>query len=187
MAELIRLRDLPGMRRILELSLNPHQHDPNMRTQLDEEADAVSIKLFGITKWDTYFDIYDDSVEDEDEDEDEDVDDTDPVLTDDEWQRLDQYLTSVSLCDQPFENSQAFWEAIGWDVSDGSGSEMLSADLFLRQILAVEAAIIEGAKFHPDANGKPLFDWHGNPMAKSMSFEEKLQAEAERFLIGRTG
>ena len=78
MAELIRLRDLPGMRRIIELAADPRQHSETLATTLTREAYALSIRLFRIDEWDTRIDLID-------------VDDDDPAaLTNEQIKRIDE-------------------------------------------------------------------------------------------------
>lgn len=173
MAELIRLRDLPGMQRIIELSANRKQHDRNQRNLLDDEADELSIRLFRITLHDTYLSY--DEVEDDSPD----------AISDEEWERCQQFEMCLRNCDLPFEQARPFWESIGWDVSDGQGDEMRGAHLFLRQIIAVASGVIEDATFHPAADGKPEEREVADFDAQIQSMERGLEAEAQSFLARR--
>lgn len=168
MAELIRLRDLPDMRRISSLAAAPSQYRKSETTTLDNEAYALSIRLFRIARWDTYIEL-------------EDVDDCDPTaLPDEQVERIEQYNSLLPICEQMYDDVRHIWESLGWDISDGNGNEMVGAHLFLRQILAVEAGVVEGAKFCPEGDGKPLY-------LDEYTMEEQLQAEAEAFMLGKSG
>lgn len=78
-----------------------------------------------------------------------------------------------------YDEVRHIWESLGWDISDGKGDELRGAHHFLRQILAVEAGVIEGAAFCPNADGKPLYTGES-------SLEVRLQTEAEAFMIGKS-
>lgn len=182
MAELIRLRDLPGMQRIIELAANPAQHNPNMRTLLDEEIDALSIRLFRITEWDTYFFEYesDDGEEAGVECWSNDNEEEDETVSDEELERWEQFDASLLNCSRHYDETKPFWELLGWDISDGKGEEMVCAHRFLRQILAVHSGIVEGAQFCPLADGKRILD------AQDVeSLEARLGAEAQAFYARR--
>jgi hypothetical protein len=155
------------MGRVVELAAAPQQYSKTEITTLDDEANALSIRLFRISSCDTYIELVD-------------VDDDDPTaLADEQIKRIEQYEALLPICDKMYDEARHVWESLGWDISDGKGDELRGAHLFLRQILAVEAGVIEGAEFCPNGDGKPLY-------TDESSLEGRLLAEAEAFMVGKS-
>lgn len=192
MVELIRLRDLPGIQRISELCLNPRNFEYPQRSYTQSEVDEVSTKLFCITAWETGYDFvrytrfaqlgnaFDNEEEGEDlEEEDEDLDEDESDLDDPDRVIHEQQFHVTSMV---WPTSEPFWHAIGWDISDGRGGELICAHLFARQIIALEAKIHPAASFFPLANGAPLFDGWGEPIKQEDRLAATLEEQAKAFL-----
>jgi hypothetical protein len=158
------LRDLPGVQRAIELCRNPQNFDYPQSSYTGTELAELSIRLFSIAQWDTIWE----SAEMENERE-----------------RLEreEYEAQFNATRLPWTEAETFWKAIGWDISDGHGGELICAHYFTRQIIVVTGDLVDGAKFTPDGTGR----WEPDDMTASESLGERLRREAERFMIGRSG
>jgi hypothetical protein len=163
--ELIRLRDLPGVQRATDLCRNPRNFEYPQAAYTSAEIAEISIRLFGITEWDTLWDIPEEGPL--------------PDVSDEEAEYELQYEPTRL----PFEQARIFWEAIGWDISDGARKELVSAHCFARQIIAVTRELVEGAAFTPDGSGRYARE---DPGAEE-ELEDRLLREAEQFMKGRGG
>ena len=153
---LVPLRDLPGVQRAADLCRNPRNFEYLAAGFTMEEVADISIRLFSITAWDTELDV------------------------DDELEGMTpaEYEANFQVTRLPWPESQPFWEALGWDISDGNGGELICAHLFARQIIATMGELVEGAKFTPDGSGV-----HG--AVSDEDLETRLRDEADDFLKGR--
>lgn len=162
--DLIRLRDLPGVQRITELCRNPRNFDYPQVSYSAEEIDKVSIGLFGIAEWATRWD---------DDDEDAGGADVEAV----------EFEEQFAQTRMPWPDVEPFWRAIGWDISDGQGGELISAHCFLRQIIAVAGDLVEGAKLTLDGSGTCDDE---EPDEAPCGIEERLKLEADAFVSRRS-
>lgn len=191
--ELVRLRDLPGISDITDLCRNQRNFDYPVSSDTQAKIDGASVRLFGITQLDTnweaerdrlyYSDDFDD-VEDVDDDDDaDDVSDEEETETETvdyaaaetAWD-LQFHVTSLS-----FPASEPFWRAVGWDISDGAGKELLCAHLFDRQIIAAVGSLVSGARLSLDGSGRTeLDDEH-----TEANLADRLDREAQEFMARR--
>ena len=186
MADLIRLRDLPGIQRASDLCRNPRLWDYPQRSYTQQEIDEISISLFSITAADTIFEIgdyFDDDQFDDDQFEDDDEVDEDTS----DPQTADSYEANFGAASAPWDDStRTFWEAIGWDLSDGRGKELICAHLFARQIIAVEGKLVEGARFSADGSGREYFGDADGEDGGDDVIAHRLQREVDAFLAKRS-
>jgi hypothetical protein len=159
MTELIKLRDLPGVQRATDLCRSPRNFEYPTGSYTAAEIDEISVKLFGIRAWETF-------------------------TTDDDPDK-DEYEAQFNAARDLWPNSRLYWEAIGWDISDGLGGELISAHLFARQIIATRLDLVDGAKFTPDGTGASNTDEWGDPIEPEQGLATRLQQEAAAFLRNR--
>lgn len=154
-------RDLPGIRRIEEIFQHPHALSSERRIDTVQAIDDTSNSLFCVTEYDTW--------------------------PEDDWddERLYAHEAPYHVCDLPWGEARAFWEAIGWDISDGEGAEHPNVHYFARQIIAAVRGLMPEAKFCPAGDGKAAFDSWGDPLDSETTAEEKLKAEVARFFEKR--
>lgn len=154
------LRDLPGVQRVTDLTRNPRNFEYPQTATTMQEIEAVAVSLFGVCHWGlTWIDEPDDDPSERDE-----------------WEGT----FSVTLL--PWPESRPFWEALGWDISDGRGGELISAHWFMRPIIAVEGGLDEDARYTPDGSGVTTTDCDDD---RGGALEDRLQAEASAFLSRR--
>jgi len=124
--EIKRLRDLPGVSEIEALCQVPSYFDERNIRETMERIDAVSIGLFSLSYFDTDYDCF---YWDDDED----------PPSEERWDGL------LSNALKPYGETEAFWRALGWDITDGRGRELDCAHYFARQTIIAESGWIEGA------------------------------------------
>lgn len=173
---LIRLRDLPGVQRANDLCRNPRNFDYPQSSYTAAELAEISIRLFGIPEWETWWHAPTPEYNFETGQYE--------TINEDENERIEreEYEVQFHATRLAWAEAEVFWEVIGWDLSDGDGGELLSAHCFARQIIAVTGELIEGAKFTIDGTGR----WEPDDIDESESLEERLRREAEQFMIGRS-
>lgn len=154
------LRDLPGVQRVTDLTRNPRLFEYPQATGTMNQIAEVVVSLFGVSHW--HMEWIDEPDDDPDEKQ--------------EWEKHFQVIRL------PWPQSQPFWEAIGWDISDGRGNELVSAHWFMRAIIAAEGRLDEYARFTPDGSGRWPDAEDDEP---DTSFADRLQAEADAFLKRR--
>lgn len=162
MADQIVFRDLPGIRRVEEIFRNPRALNSDNQFDTMAAINEVSNSLFCVTDYDTGHEL--------------------------EWpeDRIEDWELAFDVCGQPWEQARIFWDAIGWDLTDGNGEEHPHAHYFTRQIVAAIRGLMPEAQFHPDGTGKPAFDAWGDPHDTDAGLEERLQDEVKRFFAKRT-
>lgn len=138
--EMHRLRDLPGVQRVTDLTRNPRLFDSLNVNATMAEIENIVVSLFGVpSSWLEWIDESDD----------------DP----DEKSKWEMNFKVTTL---PYADAEPFWSAIGWDVSDGKGNELLSAHWFMRPIIAAIRELEDGGTFTPDGSGHwPVIEGDG--------------------------
>lgn len=161
-----RLRDLPGVAQIEGWCQVPSYFDDrNIRDTL-YEIDRVSISFFCLSYNDADYDDWD---WEEDEN----------PPSEAEWE------TRLSNSMKPYSDTQPFWEAIGWDITDGKGCELDCAHYFAKQIILAESGWLEGVEFTPNGSGsESVFD---DEELDEEELAERLQEEVKAFLLRRNG
>lgn len=174
--DVISLRDLPGIQRASDLCRNPRNFDYPQSSYTAEELAEISIRLFGIPEWETWWPIP--------------TPEYNPVTNnveftvEEERERIEreEYENQFGATKLPWQQAKAFWNALGWDLSDGADAELICAHCFARQIIAVTGELVDGAKFTPDGSGR----WQPDDLDATDSLEERLKREAEQFIIERS-
>src|SRR3546814_1757924 len=121
----------------------------------DWSSDVCSSDLHD-TKWnvEAYLaqlnDEYDDGDDDDDVDLDDDSYEDEIIDTAAEAEAWEEKFHATRL---PWPQNEPFWRAIGWDISDGAGHELICAHCFDRQIIAATGDLVEGACVNLDARG----------------------------------
>lgn len=131
--------------------------DPPNIAETTQRIDDVSIGLFGVTLEDTICHDYDEFP----------ADDGEEPFTPEEYEKR------FSATWAPWDQAKPFWEAIGWDLTDGKGKPLKCHWCFERQIIACSFELVEGARFTPDGSGR----WQG-AIAEELD-ERRLQAWTE--------
>jgi hypothetical protein len=126
MSELICLRALPGVQEVTDLCRNGRNFEYPTSSYTQQTIDKVSLDLFGVTQEDTVWAA----------EEGESAQEAAERVEYEEQFRVAQLL---------WPGPEPFWHAIGWDISDGKGSELISAHCFVRQIIAAEGELVEGS------------------------------------------
>jgi hypothetical protein len=178
MPELINLRDLPGVAEIEAALHVPGRQLDKQYDDLDERIAKLSRRLFGLADAETAFvpgpsdgrtersGIGRDSVELF-------------IYNEQGEQRLDAWEAHFEFLDYEYdEEAEQFWTVMGWDVTDGSGEELLCMEYFGRPLTCLVK------RLHPAAR---LSNEGGAP-ASGESAEEwgrKLEEEARRFKAPR--
>src|SRR3546814_10998413 len=85
--------------------------------------------------------------------------------------RISDWSSDVCSSDLPF------WRAIGWDISDGAGHELICAHCFDRQIIAATGDLVEGACVNLDARGALT-----RAPVDEGALEDSLKREADAFI-----
>jgi hypothetical protein len=154
------------------LCRNPRLFEYPKAADTQLEIDDISISLFSVTRDDTLADEDDEFFADPGEE----------LLT------AESYELKFGAAMAPWDAvTRAFWEGIGWDISDGQGGELNCAHLFARQIIAVEGGLIEGARFTPDGTGRWYMNEPAEPIAGDAEIAARLQPEIDAFLARRRG
>lgn len=159
--EVIVFRDLPGIQRVEEIFRNPWALAKDRQRATFEALNDISNSLFCVREYDT---LADDDLDEE---------------------ALEKYELPFDVCDLPWDEARPFWEAIGWDISDGRGNEYPYAHYFTRQIIAATRSLMVEARFCPDGSGVAAFHPWGGKIADEQQFETALQAEVDRFFKNR--
>lgn len=163
-SEIKRLRDLPGVAGIEELCRVPSYFDERNIWETLERIDAVSVGLFSLSYWCTGYDCFE---WDPDEDR----------PTREQW---DQLLSNAM---KPYSDTHGFWEAAGWDITDGKGRELECAHYFAKQIIVAEFGNVEGVELTPDGSGsEPTYE---GPELTEDELAERLESEVQAFLLRR--
>jgi hypothetical protein len=161
-----RLRDLPGVAQIEGWCKVPSYFDDlNIRATMDE-IDRVSISLFCLSYYETGYDLYDWEG------------DVDPPSR-------DQWETWLWNSMRPYSESQPFWEALGWDITDGKGQELDCAHYFTKQIIIAESGWIEGIGLTLDGSGKEPVHANAAEELSEEELTERLEREVQAFLLRR--
>jgi hypothetical protein len=127
-----------------------------------EKIDTVSVALFSLSYWCT---AYDDFAWDDDE----------ARPSEEQW---DAMLANAM---KPYDITRPFWEALGWDITDGHGRELACAHFFAEQIIIAESGWIEGVQLSLDGSGtEPV---HEGPELSEEELTHRLACEAETFLL----
>ena len=126
-----------------------------------EKIDAVSVRLFAIAERHTW---------------------TDP--DDPEAQDYENQFHSTRLT---WPESEPFWTAIGWDISDGRGNELNCAYLFARQIIAVTGGLVDGAVLSLSGGAMAAYDDNGELIDADRRWCESLEEEAAQYLQSKGG
>jgi hypothetical protein len=170
MSELITLRDLPGV-----ASISGWCHQPDRwqyPTVIDTMAalDEVSIGLFSITRDDTRSEEGMEFTADEGEE---------PFTA-------EEYEERFNATRAPWPEARQFYEAIGWDLSDGHDGELICAHWFARQIIAATLGLVEGARLTPDGSGKwSTHDDDDETATDDDDMAKRLENEVAAFLAKR--
>lgn len=153
---MIQFYDLPFIRECKEAFQNPRNHEYPQKSYLAEQLNTASNKLFCISEYDTFLD-------------------------EDDPRDYGEYELNFAVCDMPAEQAQPLWHAMGWDLTGPDGRELDVADEFKRQIIACAKGLVDGAEFCPEGNGKPAYDYDGNRISGTETFEQSLKAELEQW------
>jgi hypothetical protein len=164
MSELKRLRDLPGVIEIERMCGLSEPWDGFNRSWTLGQIDRVSVSLFGLPYGVTDYDCFEWSAEGE-------------QPTRQQWEAL------LSNANRPLSETEPFWTALGWDVTDGEGRELDCAHWFARQIIICETGLIEGVEFTLDGTGSEAVEEQGEPSEEELA--ERLEAEVNAFLMRR--
>lgn len=126
MSDKVRLRDLPG---IADFEIQCEHHSLDRLMKDEREAfphlwDEISIRLTGITEQQTYFHQLPDAVR---------------PATWEEWEKHFEFH------EYQFDEEDAFWDAIGVDMTDGKGEHLTCREYLERQIYCAVRGL------HPDA------------------------------------
>jgi hypothetical protein len=163
--EIKRLRDLPGVSEIEALCQVPSYFDERNIRETMERIDAVSIGLFSLSYFDTDYDCFD-------------WDDDEDPPSEERWDGL------LSNALKPYGETEAFWRALGWDITDGRGRELDCAHYFARQTIIAESGWIEGVQLTPDGSGsEPVSE--GSELTEE-ELAERLEQEVRDFLLRRS-
>lgn len=157
MPQLICLRDLPGVQEVTDLCRDGRNFDYPTSAYTQQTIDKVSLDLLGVTQEDTRWEVEESESEQE------------------TAERV-EYEEQFRVTQLPWPASEPFWRAIGWDISDGKGSELISAHWFVRQIIAAEGELVEGSHLP----GKAAAIWN------DAAGLERLQREVDAFMAGLT-
>ena len=161
-SQLNALRDLPGVARVTELTRNPRLFEYPASSTTMNEIRGIVVSLFGVCDFHLAW---------------EDEPDDDP-------EEKAAWENHFKVTELPWSQSAPFWEAIGWDISDGSGGELISAHWFMRAIIAAEGCLDPDARFTPDGSGTwPL--WDDDDGEHDQRLAETLEAEVNAFLRRR--
>ncbi len=166
--KLIELRTLPGISRVIDLYAKPDCWDYPNSIETMAIVNEASAGLFAIT--------HDDTLADEE-----------TVFLSDEGDEpftLEEYEERFNATRAAWPEARTFFEAIGWDLSDGRGSQLICAPLFERQIIAVAFDLVDGAAFTPDGSGS----WSGYDSDEPEDEEamaERLEREVAAFLTSK--
>lgn len=170
--EIIKLRELPGIAEI-ERDLQISNAWAKEKDDLPERIDAVSLSLFGITEEDTEFDGYPEG-----------------ECTDEEWEAAEKQEAEWDLhfhfLELDYADSAPLWAAMGWDVTDGHGNELMATEHFGAQIIATLKNLIPHAKFYPAGDGpnrRHLSDVDATTEAEEWG--EAMALAAKKFLPSR--
>lgn len=159
------LRDLPGIMEIEALCKSPSYFDDfNIRDTM-WKIDQVSIALFSLSYYDTAYDEFE-------------------WAEDEEAPTREQWETLMSNTMKPYSVARPFWEAAGWDITDGNGQELQCAHYYTKQIIIAEFANVEGIELTPDGTGREQDDEQELPEDE---LAERLDREAKAFLLRRNG
>jgi hypothetical protein len=137
MTDIVVLRDLPGVAE-LERGLNVpgRQLDPEW-DDLDDRIHALGIRLFGISEDDTYY---------RPSGEPDAMGQLHWAPADhqawDEWEKHFAFLDEDEIDE---EQDEAFWQAVGWNVTDEDGFWLSILDYWGRQIVCI------AKRLHPRA------------------------------------
>jgi hypothetical protein len=165
MPELKRLRELPGVMEIEAMCGVAEPWDGYNRTWTRNRIDAVSVSLFGLPYGVTSYDWFDWEEDGEEQ------------PTEEQWEAL------LSNANRPYSETEQFWTALGWDITDGRGRELNCAHWFARQIIVCESGLVDGAVFTPDGTGKaPVY---AGPEPTEDELTERLEDEVRSFLMRR--
>jgi hypothetical protein len=176
MTALIKLRDLPGVERATQLCRNPRNFDYPQSSYTAEELAGISISFFGIPEWETWWlppesdgnaELRQGKLSEED-------------LAEIEESR--EYEEQFNVTKIPWTEARVFWEALGWDLSDGNENELISAHCFARQIIVVAGDLVEGVRLTIDGTGV----WDPEETEAIETVEERLRREADEFMRGRS-
>lgn len=164
------LRELAGVAE-LEARLHRIEAHPNPewaleRENLDEDTQRLSDRLFGITFLETYFDRT-------------------PMEEDPEWEYdEDDYEAAERSWDMHFkfldsEDDAArslIWDAIGWDVTDGRGEELLALDYLDRMMVCATKGLcgrLPGAPANDAELAERAEDWGGQLAEEAAKFRAR--------------
>lgn len=164
MSELIRLRDLPGIAQVEAMVRSRDAFAPANVSATMERVWEISISLFSLcdyhTEWNDDWSDHDDPIE---------------------------YEAAFLNVLRPYSEARPFWEALGWDISDGAGHELGCAHFFGRQIIALKRGDFENARFTLDGSGTFCWDGQQSEELDEEQLEARLKREADDFLAGRFG
>lgn len=171
--ELIKLRDLPSFKTVIEIYRNPRNLEYPQAGYTGEKVYALSVGLFCITLEDVErFAIMDTSPGEASDDQYWPDPEVDPLY----------YDSRYSACYHDWESSKPFWEAIGWDLSDDDGEKHYLACLFENQIIATVRELVPGAQLHLDGTGRAAYNFDGERVD---TVEQSLERDATAFLNSR--
>ena len=160
--DIIRLRDLPGIMEIEALCHVPKHFDYYNIGDTMERIDVVSVSLFSVSYDATDYDGFEWS-------------DVEDAPSEAQW---DGWLSNAM---KPYSVTRPFWEALGWDITDGKGRELNCAHYFTKQIIIAESGWVEGVQLTPDGSGKePAYE---GPELTEEELAQKLEREAQEFLL----
>ena len=150
----IKLRDLPGVMQVEAMCRARVPFDPPHESETFRRIDEKSISLFGITLDDTIYD-------------------------EDDWDYEQRFSATWAL----WEQAQTYWEAIGWDLTDGKGQPLRCHWCFERQIIACMFNLVKGTVFTPDGSGRWAGETNDELEARRLeAWKEELERQAQRFL-----
>lgn len=163
-----RLRDLPGVDEVEGIYHVPSSFDYYNVRQTMETIDRVSISLFSLSCHDTDYDCFE-WVDDDEADE--------GPPTPEQWE------TMLSNALKPYAETRPFWEALGWDITDGKGNDLRCAHYFAKQIIIAESGWVPDVRFTPDGSGAEL-PIEG-PELTEEELAERLEQEVRDFFLNR--
>lgn len=160
------LRELPGIAE-MEDHLKRAAADPSgswskLRDGLDQKADALSVRLFGLTVADTNY------PEDTGEDE---------AHWDRSFHRWEDNFACLNPTDDGWAVTILIFDAAGWDITDGQGRPLAIMDYLGRQLVCVAKGLKGRHPGEAAADDEPLFD--------AAAIEKALAAEAVAFKLRR--
>ncbi len=175
MLNTVKLKDLTGVAELEEALHVPGSQLLPEYDDLEVRISQLSKALFGIDEIDTQFSPKPTELLDPGRFGSEEI------LTDEGAKRKEEWEENFAFLEYEYDEEDVFWTAVGWDINDDNGEQLIIMDYVSRQIVCIVKGLHPKARLvaQGNANPNPATDEQASMLADAWGL--KIALEAKQF------